>query len=204
MLGRGDAFFYSLRAGAADAADEALLSLGCWTVWVWVAFAGIDTFLSAPLGSSLAKALCFCGKPFLNCFSWSRHVMRLESFLAAKAAGYLVLITWRWSPFSQSEACHSNLSATEWVHPRAFLQFSNLIGWVREGVSVKTWVENAHPRCCNAGSTRLTNCNVLLIFNSGHCKVLRREGRLRPGSKVRIKIAGPCGSSRCMFAAPCW
>ena len=27
MLGRGDAFFYSLRAGAADAADEALLSL---------------------------------------------------------------------------------------------------------------------------------------------------------------------------------
>lgn len=25
--------------------------------------------------------------------------MRLESFLAAKAAGYLVLITWRWSTF---------------------------------------------------------------------------------------------------------
>ena len=45
---------------------------------------GIDAFLSVPLGSSLAKTLCFCGKPFLNCFPWSRHAMRLKLFWLPK------------------------------------------------------------------------------------------------------------------------
>lgn len=63
-------FFFKLAAGRCGRCGWRTAAFtGCWTVWVWFAFAGINTFLSAPLGSSLAKTLCFCGKP-VSCCSW--------------------------------------------------------------------------------------------------------------------------------------
>ena len=75
---------------------------------------GIDPFLSVPLGSSLAKTLCFCGKPFLTCFPWSRHAMRLKLFWLLKRR-----VTSFCSPGDGSTGCamwcHKKLLQLRWM-----------------------------------------------------------------------------------------